>query len=271
MSLVEPARSTNPTWLNRRRLAVASAEILLTSTVLLVYFVVRGGARPEQFDASVTRGLAIVRFEQSIGLFQERWLQSVFLNYDGLMWFANLVYAWGHFPVLAIIGIWLALKDVGRFRFMRNVMLLSAILGVACYYLIPTAPPRLLAAHGFDFGFVDTVHVAGSNANYFKPGPFVNDYAALPSFHFGWIALASAAIWVNTTSRWARAVAVALSVIMLWSITVTANHFFFDTLMGGVIVAISWAAVSWFHAQPLSQRFARLLEWVRRPLSPATD
>ncbi|MEX2080138.1 MAG: phosphatase PAP2 family protein, partial [Dehalococcoidia bacterium] len=137
----------------RQRAFVAASEFLLTGALLVVYFSVRGAAGPDQLDASVTRGLSIVRFEQSVGMFQEAWLQSLFIDYDWAMTFANLVYAWGHFPILAAIGIWLAVKDVGRFRFMRNVMLLSGIIGVACYYFIPTAPPRLLESHGFDFGF----------------------------------------------------------------------------------------------------------------------
>ncbi len=101
--------------------------------------------------------------------------------------------------------------------------------------------------HGYDFGFVDTVHGEEANVNYFQPGPFVNDYAAVPSFHFGWIALCSAAIWVNTSNRWVRAGAVALSVAMWWAVTVTGNHYFFDMIMGGLVVFFSWMLVSWLH------------------------
>jgi membrane-associated phospholipid phosphatase len=79
--------------------------------------------------------------------------------------------------------------------------------------------------------------------NYFQPGPFVNDYAALPSFHFGWIALVSAAVWVNTRRALIRSVAVAMSAVMCWAIVVTGNHFFFDMMLGGLVVAFAWTLV----------------------------
>jgi hypothetical protein len=79
---------------------------------------------------------------------------------------------------------------------------------------------------------------------YFQPGPFVNDYAAIPSFHFGWIALASAALWITTESRLVRAAAVAMSILMWWAVTVTGNHFFFDMIMGGLVVGFAWVLVA---------------------------
>jgi predicted membrane protein len=100
-----------------------------------------------------------------------------------------------------------------------------------------------MAAHGYDFGFIDTVHSAASNAHYVQPGPFVNDYAALPSFHFGWILLATLAIWHNTDRRWVRAAAVTMAAVMFWAITVTGNHYFFDMAFGAVVVLVSWVVV----------------------------
>ena len=185
-----------PRYLNINRLGVATVEMLGTVAALFIYFFIRGG-RPDDIEASVTRGLQIVNLEKSLGIFTEvRW-QEVFLQYDLLMDIANQVYAWGHYPVLAAIGTWLAIKNPSRFRFVRNVMLLSGLVGIAAYWLLPTAPPRLIHLSGIDFGFVDTVH-GSADVVYLQPAPFVNDFAALPSFHFGWIALASAAIWVNT-------------------------------------------------------------------------
>jgi hypothetical protein len=71
----------------------------------------------------------------------------------------------------------------------------------------------------------------------------VNDYAALPSFHFGWILLATLAIWANTDRRWVKALAVSLSVVMFWAITVTGNHYFFDMAFGAAVVLVSWLVV----------------------------
>lgn len=209
---------------------------------MVVYFFLRG-IRPDTPDSSVSRSLALIRFERRLGVFQEvRW-QSTFLHYDWAMDIANWVYAWGHYPVMLLIATWLVFKDPVRFRFVRNVLLVSAVIGVISYWLIPAAPPRLMESYGYDYGFIDTVHGAASGVSYFQPGPFVNDYAALPSFHFGWILLSSMAIWANTENRALRAAAVAMSALMWWAVTVTGNHYFFDMALGGVVVIISWLFV----------------------------
>lgn len=218
-------------------------DLAVTTLLMLVYFLLRG-LRPEAIEDSVGRSLYIIKFEQTVGIFQEvRW-QQLFLPYGSLMTVANFVYAWLHYPVLLALALWLVVRDGRKFRFLRNVMMVSAVIGIVCYWLLPAAPPRLLELYGYDFGFTDTVHGATSNVNYFQPGPFVNDYAAIPSFHFGWIALASAALWITTSSRLMRAIAVGMSILMWWAVTVTGNHFFFDMIMGGLVVGFSWVFVA---------------------------
>jgi hypothetical protein len=224
------------------RWRVISLEMLGTVAFVLFYFLLRG-SRPEDLENSVQRSLHIINFEQRIGIFHEITWQQFFINNAVLMETANFVYAWLHFPVMLVIAIWLVFRDVERFRFVRNVLVVSAMIGVVSYWLLPTAPPRLMELHGYDFGFVDTVHGTASNVSYFQPGPFVNDYAAVPSFHFAWIALSSAAIWITTQNRWARTGAIAMSVVMWWAVTVTGNHYFFDMIMGGVVVWVSWMIV----------------------------
>ncbi len=226
-----------------RRLGIISLELLGTVGFVLFYFTVRG-LRPEAIESSVQRSLHIIEFEQRLGIFWEITWQQAFISNSLALSSANFIYAWLHFPVMAVIGVWLLVRDIERFRFIRNVLVISALIGIVSYYLLPTAPPRLMELHGYDFGFVDTVHGAASDVNYPQPGPFVNDYAAVPSFHFAWIALSSAAIWITTTNRWVRAGAIAMSAIMWWAVVVTGNHFFLDMVMGGIVVAISWMLVS---------------------------
>lgn len=253
-----------PWYLDVRRLGIASVEMFGTVGALFIYFFVRGG-RPDDIEASVTRGLQIIDFEKRLGIFTEVHWQEAFLSYDLLMTIANQVYAWGHYPVLAAIGTWLAIKNPSRFRFVRNVMLLSGLVGIAAYWLLPTAPPRLIHLSGIDFGFVDTVH-GSADVVYLQPAPFVNDFAALPSFHFGWIALASAAIWVNTHNPFVRAFAVAMSVVMWWAIVVTGNHFFIDMVAGGVVVAVCWITVAYLDRVGVSAWMTDVLRAALGPL-----
>ena len=244
MAVAKPAQEETPGGQRSRRgWRVAASELGITAGFMVAYFLLRG-IRPPDVDGSVARSLQLIRFEQSIGLFREVHWQGFWLNHGWAMSVANFVYAWLHYPVMAAIGAWLVFKDPARFRFVRNVMFVSATVGVLTYWVLPAAPPRLMESYGYDFGFVDTVHGATSDVHYFQPGPFVNDLAALPSFHFGWILLSSMAIWYNTTDRLVRGGAVAMSVVMWWAVTVTGNHYFFDMVMGGLVVVLSWMFVS---------------------------
>ena len=214
-------------------------DAALVLAVIGVYFLARGIA-PERVEASVTVTRQLIAFEQALHIFAEPEIQEASIRSHAVKEAANFIYAYLHFPVLAVVGVWLWWRGRDRFLFMRNVMFVSMVIGVVFYYALPAAPPRLMALHGYDLGFVDTVFGGDTAVSYAQPSLVRNDYAAIPSFHFGWIALASAAIWVNTSSRALRALALLLSVAMTWAIVASANHFFVDMALGGLVVAISW-------------------------------
>ncbi len=245
-TLPAPAASA---WL---RVAFAlSRDVSAVVAVVLFYFLLRGLAGwDESFAVDITQRL--IQFEKSTGIFHEAWVQEVSLRSHAVQEVANFVYAYMHFPVLIAVAVWLWFRQRSQFSFMRNVMYVSMVFGLLFYYLLPAAPPRLMALHGYDLGFVDTVFGGNTAVSYAQPSIILNEYAAIPSFHFGWIALASAALWVNSRSTWLRLVAVLLSVIMSWAIVASANHFFIDMVMGGLIVALSW-----YIARRLERRAAR--------------
>ena len=134
------------------------------------------------------------------------------------------------------VGLWLWFKRRHEFIHMRNVMFISMAFGLVFYYLLPAAPPRLLEANGYDLGFVDTVFGGNTSVAYAQPAYLLNEYAAIPSFHFGWIALASAVMWNNSANPVVRAAAVLLSLVMSWAIVASANHFFIDMVLGGLVI-----------------------------------
>ncbi len=209
-------------------------------TVIGVYFLLRGQAGGDQRLAlKVTEYL--IEFERATHTFWEPTIQKASLQHHWIQEVANGIYAYLHFPVLAVVGLWLWFKRRAEFLFFRGVMFISMVFGLVFYYFLPAAPPRLLAVHGYDLGFVDTVFGGNTAISYAQPSYLLNEYAAIPSFHFGWIALASAGIWMNTRNVWARGVAVLLSVVMTWAIIASANHFWVDMALGGLVVAISWA------------------------------
>jgi hypothetical protein len=223
-------------------------DFAIVLAVIGVYFLLRGAA-PDRLDVSVRVTNHLIHFERRMGIFWEPAIQEWSIRSHATKEFANFVYAYLHFPVLALAGGWLWFRNRESFLFMRNVMFISMLIGLVFYYAVPAAPPRLMAAHGYELGFIDTVFGGDTAVNYAQPSLILNEYAAIPSFHFGWIAMASAAIWVNTESRALRTVAILLTVVMTWAIVASANHLFIDMALGGAVVAFSWWAANRFEAR----------------------
>lgn len=206
---------------------------------VLVYFLLRARA-PVDIPSAVDATVHLIDFEKKVGLFWEPDLQDFTMRWDWLKELANYTYSYLHFPALIGMGLLLWFRNRRQFVLMRNTMYVSMVIGLVFYYTIPAAPPRLMAHYGHDYGFIDTVFGQGSSVPYPQPTFYENDYAAIPSFHFGWIALASMGLWVSGPSFWTRALAVFITVIMTWASAATANHLFIDMIIGGIVVFISW-------------------------------
>jgi hypothetical protein len=77
-----------------------------------------------------------------------------------------------------------------------------------------------------------------------QPPAFVNQYAAVPSLHFGWDLLIGIAL--ITQSRWlaVRIAGAIIPLLMVSAIVLTANHYIFDALAGGA-VALTGLAIAY--------------------------
>ena len=64
-----------------------------------------------------------------------------------------------------------------------------------------------------------------------------NQYAAMPSLHIGWALWCTVALLPMLRSRWARFSIGAYPILTLFSILVTANHFWIDAI-GGVLALL---------------------------------
>jgi hypothetical protein len=221
-------------------------EVAMVTTAMVIYFFIRGGL-PEPVPAAVARSTKIIHLEQALGIFVEpHWQQPVLKNHL-LMQIANGIYIWGHFPVILVAAVWLYWKNRRRYGFYRTGLVLSAFVGLWVYAFFPAAPPRLMPSH---WGFVDTIAVVARGRYEVKPNFFLNQYAAVPSLHFGWVMLAGMAIWQNSRNPAFRAFAVLMPTAMFWSIVVTANHFIFDMLVGAALVLVA-LFISWLYYRGL--------------------
>jgi len=208
----------------------------------LLYYLVRGLVEGRSVEA-VERALRIIELEKKLGIFWEPQLQLLVLSSEWLVKVCNAIYVYAHFPLIAVVGIAIFLWRRPVYVRYRNAFLISGGIGLILFTFLPTAPPRLVP---WTFGFVDTMALF-SPVNYdMQPAAFVNQYAAMPSLHFGWNLLLGMAIWEATRLPPARALAVAMPVAMGISIVATANHFVLDLVAGAAVALVGLGlALAW--------------------------
>ncbi len=219
-------------------------EAALIGSVYVVYIAIRGMVSGREAEA-LTRGIDVVDIEQWLRVYHEESLQNALLNWEPGIVFLNVMYFAGHFPPLLAFAFWIYRTDRRKYTLVRSTFLLSAFIGLAIYWAIPTAPPRLLPA---SFGFVDTLHEFGPFSAYDVQGndPFVNEYAAIPSLHFGWAALLAVGFAWSVSWRWyGLAAAILWPAITVVIIAGTANHFFIDAAIGALVVLVAFVAAQW--------------------------
>jgi hypothetical protein len=115
-------------------------------------------------------------------------------------------------------------------------MVVITLTGMAGHLLMPLAPPRMFP----HLGFVDTAKTFGP-ASYGAGSPykgFANQFAAMPSLHFGWALVIAWAVLIATRSRW-RYLVLLHPVLTLAAIVLTANHYWLDAFAATVLFAFA--------------------------------
>jgi len=224
-------RSRGWAWFPEHGLARTLLELLIIVPAYALYQLVRGTV-DGRTSVAFSHATQVVSIERTMGIFWEAQLQSMILTRELGVHIANTVYVWGHLPLIIAVAVWLFTYHRQRYPLFRNAFLISGGIGLFLFWLLPTAPPRYLQY----WGFVDTAVHSGSYYVFQSPS-FVNEYAAMPSLHFGWSLLAATAIFVNIRSRW-RYLALLLPVATLGGVVLTANHFFLDIFAGAAVAML---------------------------------
>ena len=155
-------------------------------------------------------------------------------------------YALMHYA--ATPGILLLSRRIGGWYYWRGYWTLVLASGIALliYALYPVAPPRLIP----ELGIVDVMRQFdtygwwGSAAS--APtgvGDATNQYAAMPSMHFGWALWCAIQMWSLRSRVW-RGLALAYPTVLLIVVLATGNHFVLDVAAGAACVLVAYAAVS---------------------------
>ena len=211
-------------------------DMLFVVILFWIYYVGRS-LPPDRVGLSTANAGQIIDIEKALRIFWEPGWQRAAIKHTLLMDAANFTYLHLHMPALIMVGLLAFLTDSKKYRLIRNALLLSAFLALPIYASIPVTPPRLMDVHGYPIGMMDTI----PDSVRASPGQLANWYAAVPSYHFGWIALGVAGVWWCWKNWAVRAAAVVFAGWMWWSIVVTGNHYFVDMLVGVAMVSIAFA------------------------------
>jgi membrane-associated phospholipid phosphatase len=235
---------------------------ILTQAVLVIvgivtYFSIRHFTEGSE-DVAVDHAQDIVALQASMGLDVERVLQAPLAGSKILEAFANWIYIWGHWPVIIVTMVWLAWRHVAQFRRLRDAMMVSGALGMLVFATYPVAPPRLAG-----LGLIDTVTESSSSYRVLQPPTFVNQYAAMPSLHFGWDLLVGIAIFAAATTTVLRVVGSVMPLLMAYAVIATANHYVLDVVGGLLLVMIGYAVAAVLERRRIRREDARLNELFR--------
>jgi hypothetical protein len=204
-------------------------ELPLVVLAYFGYFLVRGLTEGSRTEA-LANADAIVRLEQSWGIYWEPAWQELIIDHRWLVEFFNSIYIYGHWPVIVPAALWLFFAHRDAYVRYRNAFFLSGAIGMILFLTFPVAPPRLA-----DLGLVDTVTLYSDAYRVLQPPAFVNQYAAFPSLHFGWNLLVGVALVCHARNPLARAFGVALPGLMMFAVVATANHFILDVVAGAAL------------------------------------
>jgi len=200
------------------------------------------GVRAAVSDSAATamaNARHLLNLEHALGLGGlEQRIQMMVLRHPSLVELFNTIYVWTYWPTVFGVLIFTWARRRHLYHSYRNAIMLSGGVGLVIFALFPAAPPRFLD------GFVDTVDVSrGSLIGH--PSFLVNKFAALPSFHVGWVALACTVLALGTRRRWVRPLMVAPPLVMTATVVITGNHFLVDAVTGTVISLLALLVTHW--------------------------
>lgn len=224
-----PGRQRAGTSDARRRLI---RELLLVAGLFAVYKAGRTLSTGRTDEAFRNAG-RVWDAERVLHLPGEGAVQRLLLHSDAVVHTANTYYAAVHFPATALFLVWLYLRRPRHYLWTRRVLAVLTGAALVLHLSFPLAPPRMLgAAHLVDTGQVygPTVYRAAPAAD-----TMANQFAAMPSLHFGWALMLALGMIAATRSRW-RALWLLHPLITLLVVVGTANHYWLDAIVATLLL-----------------------------------
>ncbi|KAF2104902.1 hypothetical protein NA57DRAFT_71103 [Rhizodiscina lignyota] len=248
-------------------------------------------------DVARQHALQLIHIEQKLHIFWEVPIQKAFMAHPLLMTWTNRIYSFIHIPGTIAFLVWLYYHTTTRNRLLerqsgkprgevdgspagpalyearRRTMAVCNLIAFVVFTLWPCMPPRLLSdkdvpgdigEESRSYGFVDTVHGEGGESSVWTQNKFCNQYAAMPSLHFGYSLLIGLTILtIPLPQRQNRrltislpfrlsirlpspkrlallSIGIAYPLTILLAIIATANHFTLDAVAGACVCGVAW-------------------------------
>ncbi|MFD7750160.1 bifunctional glycosyltransferase 87/phosphatase PAP2 family protein [Streptomyces sp. NPDC059698] len=212
-------------------------ELLLIRVVYDAYAQVRLAARAGR-PLAEEHGRQIHAVEQWLHIDIEHWVNHTVVTIDWLREFFDYYYLTFHFIVpLTILGVLYARRPAD-YRWVRSSIGFATLLALVGFWLYPLAPPRLMPG----LGFIDTVHGVQDFAkpDYGTLTTVTNQYAAMPSLHFGWSLWCGVVIVMLAPKLWMKALGLLHPLFTIVAIVATANHWVLDAAGGALVVSLGF-------------------------------
>ncbi|QKW10705.1 phosphatase PAP2 family protein [Streptomyces sp. NA04227] len=229
-----------PVWrkvLTRPNLLLELALIRVGYTAYSEIRTIAAGSRA----AAEEHGEQIYALERFLHIDIEHWVNHSVVKVPWLQEFFDFYYTSFHFFVpLTILAVLYVRRPVD-YRWARSALGFATLLALLGFWLYPLAPPRLMP----ELGFIDTVHGAQDfgQPDYGALTAVTNQYAAMPSLHFGWSLWCGVVIVALAPKWWMKALGTLHPLFTVSAIVATANHWIMDAVGGAVAVATGFALV----------------------------
>lgn len=244
---------TEPIHDNRLSPLSILREIGFILLLTFAYFLTRGLIRGRKVDA-FANARNLISLEQRLRLDPEHAFQALVLHHQWLLDFVNFYYLAGHLPVLITVAVWLYWRHPSSYTWFRNAFLISAAIGLSIYVWLPMAPPRYMP------GFVDTMAQGGNGLDGSAVSLLYNPYAAMPSLHCGWAALAGIVVLMTARPWWGKLIGALIPIGMIFTVIATGNHYLLDVVAGLIIIGFSLWLSAWLLVRREERRQARVIQ-----------
>jgi len=193
-------------------------------------------------DLAQARGHAstVLDIERFLHLDIESWLNHAVTPVSAIAVPASFWYASLHYLVTPSVLLWLYLRHRSEYSRARNAIVAGSALALACYVLLPMAPPRLMPGGGYLDTLAATADSGWWSDHASAPaglGHLTNELAAMPSLHVGWTVWVAWALWHHLRLP-GRVVASSYVAGTTFVVIATGNHWVLDAVGGALVIAL---------------------------------